>query len=832
MEIHYFREEKKERSVSTSVQSKVGIMNRHNQRFYLYLLSILVAAPVLCFSQPINDDCLGAVEILVGDSEVNAILTAGDSRGATASDTPISVCSGSWYTDDTWYRFRTPADLPASGIVIRAYFNNTINPTDVPAIGMAIYESCDVAETPLRCFSSDVPEDNSIELPGACIQSDHEYLVRIWSTGSDATTEGTFSVGVFGNTTADAFLWWETFKGGIEANGWSTEGECAVLDSNANAGWKYLPDGLLDKGAYIFAGAGINSLTLCDGAVGVDSDYDDNGGIEGNFGGGPCPAPGHHVLISPKIHSGNWNVEELAITWTQAIRQFQSKHYFAYRIKRSEGEWDQWIQQEINTEYEANGDFLAMEQQRFQLQGAVGSDSLQFRFTYDDNYYLWAIDDVKIVPHDCTNSKLSSLYAIPPFASIPWGQTYPFAAMADLFNAGNCPTTRTTLHCIVIEQNSMDTIYYDSIPFGIPGQDSFITRQLFPKLIDLGWHTGDFELIYTLSQDSTDTNPFDNSIKYQFSTGGDIFALEDGFTRSVSVANSAYHPGAPLSYAYGNYFRPKTKKCANRIIWGVNNTGDMAGKNVLVSLLEWSDLNHNQIAEPNERKRIGFNDYTFTGVEGTNAIIETTLENFESPGSSVIMEAGHGYMAMIEYQATSQDDPQLFLLASEERDFTGQQIASDSAFAHGLVEMPSYFSVLGFSPDGNISNIDYEVKELDLSDNRIFFGNEIVPLVRIVSYEKGCIVGNELLPDSENVSVFPNPASESIYVRMDFTATYPSVQISLINSLGQRILSRIVNSTISDRTEKIDVSELAAGLYQMQVETPEGQRTLPLMLIK
>lgn len=208
-------------------------------------------------------------------------------------------------------------------------------------------------------------------------------------------TEGTLRVGVYPNPKADLSLYWETFGGGIEANGWTTEGTCSVADSNGNAGWKYLPDGLLDKGAYIFAGAGISSPTLCDGAVGVDSDYDDNGGVEGAFGSGPCPAPAQHTLISPEINSSEWTAPGLSLTWTQAIRQFQSTYFFSYRTKDGDNEWSDWVDFAINTEFETNGDFISNDVQRFFMPGAAGHDFIQIRFVYNANYYMWGIDDVK-----------------------------------------------------------------------------------------------------------------------------------------------------------------------------------------------------------------------------------------------------------------------------------------------------------------------------------------------------------------------------------------------------------------------------------------------------
>ncbi|HEY3386971.1 MAG TPA: hypothetical protein VGK46_10695, partial [Saprospiraceae bacterium] len=633
--------------------TRFGIFNF----LFTSLFTIWTSAAV---AQPANDDCINAIQVALANSESEAVLVEGDTRGATASTTPTSVCSQSFYTDDIWYKFTTPTDLPVEGIVIKAYYNNLENPTDLSSVGMAVYAGCASDEPFVACYVTDEPELNRTELASACLVGDQEYLVRIWSGGADSTTEGTFRIGVFLNTSAEPYLWWETFGGGLEANGWTTDGSCAIADSNANAGWKYLPDGLLDKGAYIFPGAGISSPTLCDGAVGVDSDYNDNGGIENNFGGGPCPAPGSHTLFSPVIYSGDWNVAGLSISWTQAIRQYQSTYFFGYRTRNDDSEWSEWIEREINTEHPVNGDFVPNDVQRFQMPGAIGYDSIQIKFIYNDNYYLWAIDDVKIIPQECTNSMISRFFAIPPFAQIPSSQTYPFAALADIFNIGACPITNSMLNCTVIDVNSSDTIYNESIALGSVGPDSSIKHQVFPSLIELPGYFSDYRMTYELTQDSLDYDASDNEVSILFSTGGNTFALEDGFTHSFTPSFGVFPMKGPPSYAYGNYFRPAVDIGVQSIQWGVNNPDEMAGQTVQIYLLQWTDDNQNDIADVEERHFIGFADYTFKGDEGENVILETSLENFSNPGEPVIMRGGLGYIAMIEYQALSSSDPQFF----------------------------------------------------------------------------------------------------------------------------------------------------------------------------
>jgi len=794
------------------------------------LFALLVLWATTAWAQPANDDCDQAFEVVYSPTEAGATLTAGDTRGATASTTPSNVCSGSWYTDDIWFYLNTPAVVPTNGIVVRVYFNNAVNPTDVPAIGMAIYNSCDVNEAPIACFSSDDPTMDRIELSGFCTEPNEDYYIRVWSTGATPDTEGTFEVGAYANETSVNPLWWETFEGGLEANGWTTEGTCAVADSNGNAGFKFLPDGLLDQGAYIFAGAGISSPSLCDGAVGVDSDYDDNFGVQGNFGGGPCPAPAQHFLVSPALFSGEWNVAGLSLSWNQAIRQFQSSYFFSYRTRDAGSDWNDWVDFEVNTEFETNGNFDNTNVQRHFMPGAAGHDSLQIRFVYNANYYMWGLDDIRIIETEANNMRAqSNWYAIAPWATVPENQLYPFAAMVDIYNAGASAQTNVAVRHTVVDDNSGETIYDATLPYGTIGPDSLAENKLFPELISLPAAAATYTARYEVSQDATDFDPSDNVINHAFAIGGNTFGLEDGFTRSVAVAGSIYDAGAPLSYAYGNYYYAREDAEVESIIWGVNNPDDMAGLTVQIYLLQWTDTNGDQIASSSERRFIGFADYTFQGDEGDNAILETVLENFEDPGAPVEMKAGFGYIAIIEYQASSAADPQFFLLASEDRNYSAQQFAMDSAVYYGLTDMPAYFSVLGFSPDGIIANIDYEVKELNVNDSRIFFGNDIVPLVRVVVKQTTKVTD---LPADNLITVFPNPAVESIQVKLDFTKSFENVMMRLVDNSGRIVYQTIQANLPANHIERIVVKDLPAGAYNLLVSTADGQRTIPVVVIK
>lgn len=795
----------------------------------LIIISLIVCAilwsPSLC-AQPANDDCSGAFNIVISTSESNVVVTEGDTRGTTQSSIPADVCGYSWHDDDIFFKFTTPDSIHAEGLVIRVYFDNSKIATDLYEIGMALYESCDSLEKTSLCFSSYfTPKKNDrFEISGQCLLANHTYFLRVWSAGSTTGTEGTLRVGIYPGAKVEPFLWWETFGGGLEVNGWTTYGTCNV-GPDSIAVFVYLPDCRIDRGAYAAMGYAVSGPSFCDGAVGVDSDYNDTYGYTNSWGG-PCSTPGTKYLISPVVYSGDWHVAGLSLTWTQAIRQYTSTFFISFRSKDIGSDWKNWADIQVNTEFPINSNFYGDNVQRIFMPNAAGHDSIQIRFIYNDNYYLWAIDDVRIVETECTNTIIKpKSYAIAPFVRIPKDQVYPFAAMATVFNKGACRQNHGVLNHNIRNTSTNEIVYDEQVENLIVGPDSSVENIFIPSMINLTKIDAQYKATYTLTQDSLDNTPGDNMASFSYSVGGDTFALEDGFTRTLTFQFLfEFYP----IFTYGNYFRAVKDAVVDNITWGVNNPDELQGKSVHINLIQWTDTNGDQIAEKEERILVGDVIYTFKGDEGTNALISTALVNKEHPGDPVMMRAGLGYMAMIEY-LPGPGDPLFILLASEARDYTARQIAMDSAVAHGLAPYPIYFTALGLSPDGNISDIDYEVKELNVNDTRIFLGNNIIPVIRIIVKHSTNTKDN--FDSNNSISVYPNPVSQKIFVKMDFKNSNQNVNLTLINNLGQTVFTRNLSIKSTQHIEPMDVSTIAVGNYLLQINSPDGQRAIPIAAI-
>ncbi|MFZ1677341.1 MAG: hypothetical protein WAT91_08715, partial [Saprospiraceae bacterium] len=766
------------------------------------LLFVLFSWSATAVAQtPANDNCSNALDVVFSTSEGTAVLTNGDSRGATASANPASVCSSTFYTDDTWYKFTTPAVNPDAAVIIHVYFGDGPS-TDVTAVGMAVYESCGTNETSLVCVNSYDPTDNKIELSGECMIPNHTYYVRVWSIGADATTEGTFRVGVYPVPYApDNVLWIDKFDSNPFSRGWTTYGDCVLVpDSSANAVWDFLPNGGIQASAFTAATI-IGAGSYCDGAVGVNSDFNDNGGTGVSATGsvptstnatGSTSVQAVYALQSPAIYMGDWNVSGITVVFNQVVRELRSDFTLSYRNKNAgDPNWSTWTDFPINQALVANASNTINRIRQF-LPGANNADSIQLKLTYLAHYYFWIVDDFQIVETECNNTRVGGkvgdppFYAIAPWAVVPNNQVYPFPVLSDIYNAGSCTQTNVNLNSTVTDSLG-NVLYNENLSYGSIEADSTAQNKLFPDLVNVPAEKASYEGTYTLSQDSQDYDASDNSASYHFRVGGNAFALEDGATRSLAPAASNYTAGSPMSYVYGNYFQPVVDAEATSIEWGVNNPTAMEGLTVNVLLLQWTDTNGDEKSAASERRYISAIPYTFTGLEGDPAMITTPLENFDNPGDPVIMKAGFGYMAVIEYQAVDATSPVLFLQASEARDYSATNLAFDSAYTAGLTDRKFYASVLGLAADGNVAEIDYGVTAAGT------FGFDIVPIVRI-NVDLGTNTVDQL-PLADLVSIYPNPVSDEVQVKMEFKKPYHDVQLRLINILGQTVFRKSISST-------------------------------------
>lgn len=789
------------------------------------------------WAQPANDHCDGAIELIIYNSEAEAIPVEGDTRDCEDGlGDNVPVCSSNFFRDDVWFKVTFPNELDNEIYAFKVYYGQEA--TDIPAFGMALYNSCDADPSNAAFYCENEPANDQGEI---CHPSPNQTVyIRVWSAAGDATAWetgwGTFRIAVFPkeyiSENTSTVLWGNLlgqgdFNGGF--NDWTTEGISCNGTPSENALWAYTTSNFP---FYYFGGSigtldvleTINSRTSCDGSVIFDSGLLNFGP---NGDDGVCPWMEHEgALISPVIDLSEFNANGISVLFNQSMQRFSGgQHFLDYSIDGGVN----WTEIEINNEKTAltTGstdpyDGYYNEEYRVRLPGAQNASALQIRFRFKGGAYWWIIDDVRIIETECNNTRISSQWHTgSPWAIVPTDQVYPFPVLADIENIGSCPQTNVTLSATVTSAGGT-VIYDEQLVYGDLPADVLDENRLFPELVSVPATTASYTGVLTLTQDSTDYQTSDNTKTYSFAVGGNQFALESGATQAISPAAGNWTAGAPKSWAYGNFFYPVTDVIADSILWGINNPVEMAGEIVNVTLYQWTDANNDNLANFQERKYVGFLDYTVTGNEPPGEPITVKLENLENEGEPIMLKANFGYLAMIEYAASDVSSPSLEILGSDERDYRPLIFAFDSIFAEGLVDHKFYSSILAIPSDGNLSQVDYGADRFGPTD--------LVPVVRIVKTITTST--NHDLPSDNAVSAFPNPTSNQVQVKLDFAKPYSGVKLRLVDNLGRVVYYKSLEQTITQHIESVSVRDLSPGTYMLQVETPDGQRSIPVIVIK
>jgi Cleaved Adhesin Domain/Secretion system C-terminal sorting domain len=136
---------------------------------------------------PANDNCSGAIAVMVAADSASSVATAATTLNATQS-TEANACSASWYDDDVWYTFVAPAGTDS--VIVRLL---SVTGSPVTNFGMAVY-SGGCGGTGVDCFSG---ARNSSRFPASALTAGQTYHVRIWGAGTGAATTGAFELRIF-----------------------------------------------------------------------------------------------------------------------------------------------------------------------------------------------------------------------------------------------------------------------------------------------------------------------------------------------------------------------------------------------------------------------------------------------------------------------------------------------------------------------------------------------------------------------------------------------------------------------------------------------------------
>ncbi|MEL7021036.1 MAG: hypothetical protein AAGK47_05470, partial [Bacteroidota bacterium] len=521
-----------------------------------------------------------------------------------------------------------------------------------------------------------------------------------------------------------------------------------IMPSDSTLGWEYyaVPD--VGNGAFAQEGSIIQSLTPDNGAMVMNYDFLNTQGDPANAPAFPYPDIVSE-LISPVIDLSDVD-QALAIEFNQLFRSLnaaQGQFFSSFAISTDGGEtYGDPI--DANPTAEVNGTPLNS-RQYFPLSNLAGQSNVRLKFTYAGDFYYWAIDDVTLITRPNNDLQANeNFFAVAFNASTPASQVEPINFLVDIENVGGATQENVMVNVTIVDADSNE-VFSATEDYGSITSDSLAENRIFAEKFTPGSEAPQFyTATYSVSADSMDANPNNNSLQFTFAVSDTTFAKESGDVSGIA-------PGADDSYTYGNvYFVPKGEGFFARYMsFSVSNVADLAaaGKSVTTYLYEWDGTGGAELSIDAENLiTLAFNSYTFTGDEGGLITIPVDLD-----GQAVELKDDTYYIIAVEY--ITDDEQTFFINASRERDYQAAWFTSDS------LGMARYASALDVGNTGTLGLVG--------------FGFGVVPAIRLHigdndDINKPGITNTEVVLSSENkVEVFPNPVQNNLTLNVALVET-------------------------------------------------------------
>jgi hypothetical protein len=616
---------------------------------------------------------------------------------------------------------------------------------------------------------------------------------------------------VLGNVNAQTVHYWEQFDG--DANGWVSE-VVSPLDSSFwnwfDNKWQWSATGAVNTGAFFNVAnpPAIASETVGNGAMVFNADFYTTQGVNTNVPPGPPYVPYHCHLISPSIDL-TAATAPVQLVFNQYLRFLNvtsgapsgTRAYVSWSTNGG-GTWStpQNVAplQAVNA-YGPNDAVISIP-----MTGVQGSADLRLRFSFSSDFYFWAIDDIKVIERPAHDMRVNgNFYAVAPNLQWPLSMAEHFSFLADIQNLGSQAQTGVNLN-ITIEDADETVLYTQDLAYGTIDVDSIAENEPFAGdgflPTALGVHTG----TYTVSADSTDFNPADNTQTFAFLMTDTLFAKENGVTLTTRPATASWGDGEPWSWAYGNYFYVPTagNYFFSNLTFSMTAPADLVGEIVTLRIYEWEDSNADEQVDPTERTPVATMLYDVQGTETSANLITIPIQTLL--GSDVPLKDNTHYIAAVEFQ-TDLVGATISLGMSRATDYGAM------VFRSRLAEKLRYGSVLGVL--GNLADESY---------SSLGFGYDFVPVVRVTLKE----VNNtkELLNPAETVKIYPNPANDLVRFDVKLKETSSLISVQLLDLTG-RIIETQQFQNLKEVFTSFNTSRLANGTYLVRIDTDLGYTT-------
>ncbi|MBT8190744.1 MAG: T9SS type A sorting domain-containing protein [Saprospiraceae bacterium] len=607
-------------------------------------------------------------------------------------------------------------------------------------------------------------------------------------------------------------------------NGWTINN-----DDSEGDGWAWVHP---DSGFDIF-GTTIGSATECNGYMHLDS-----WGL-GNVNQGICD-PCNGSIESPLIDLSGLAIDGLFVEFDQIFVQFFSATYVLASPDGGQT-WPDTFQ--VNNQTIVNT-FEAARTVKVALPGYENAGSIKLRFWKNSNpdsgYYYWGIDDVRLVNESSADMRANfNFFATAPAYKTPVGQASEMPFLIDIFNIGNVTATNVTCDVEIFGPDGtmvfQTTNNYPDIGAWSDNQNTVFPETFTPT--EVGFYQGR----YVVGADG-DTNADNDVIPFNFEVTDNILSplpAEDEFVTppvfNSMTDGSTWSPGSSaftLNYAAGHMFYVPngTDHTITKVRFGVDDEQTRNGT-VNVWLYAWlrndEDNSGSFTIEADNTLLVGakvgggqiinpaFGSQRQIEIEMAAADLSTGEALLDNDGNPIPVELRDDQMYVMVFATNSNNATQIGLLGFdtdspfvEERNWnvSAANLALDSLGSNRLTG-----TAMAQTSTGNFNEID------GLTFTGGTWGiNELWVEYTIEEITSG----TEDLNNTQDITVYPNPATEIVFVDLQLETASP-VSIDVVDIKGTLIKSLRYDNIINEKVS-IDVRDLNAGMYHINVRTEEG----------
>lgn len=625
------------------------------------------------------------------------------------------------------------------------------------------------------------------------------------------------------------------FNGGL--NGWTTQGwstQNGQLVEDPDVKWEWIADGSARKGAYSGGGSVIRSPSDNNGAAVFDSDYLDNGGVQGQFGKGPGPSPQRGLLISPVFDCTGH--ESVVVRFNQALRNYDSQ--FFLDVSTDSGKT--WTPIQLNRDTFVKGRFQGINMANIHSNVelvdishiAADQKNVQIRFRIEADYYYWIIDDVYVIEKPELEVSLGDCFYPLTYVSSPsiaFGvDTLFFACKFVSLGKKDAEVTveaglldTATDAVLLTTTKTVQVVSSDSVPDSI----YFVEFDDYLLASDLEESTN-YLVYYQIKEE--DYNLTDNAMVFFLRVNDNSLYnktsiyLDDGILLSPTVA---YRPSSATQFGFAGIFQ----------------TGDFARDYIITSaitILAGDDVFFSSSNNALEAYVLKFNanDPRFN---------DPLYEDFFGQGKFASVDDDNPYYSIVGYGDVNILNGQSFSefeIPVENDVNQDEPLRLENNTMYALltnVTMKTGRAWIGFRHDEWIEMFHYESIFPKAQIGYLLWADDgwFLPFIYpwknpackiLIKYDPEIYTQKPEL-DASSVQLLPNIASDKVVVRYTFEKPATG-QIVLTNAEG---IVHQVRTLRGERTgEKVfSVQGLPAGQYLVWVNMDLGRKTFKLTVV-